>query len=113
MVFLFSAETGRIAPRAVAKSLDKMKRTLVAALKLPRASMPHATTISRILGYAKECEPTRRVEMAQPIYDVRLSNRAGRVVEWIYSGYTRLITWLVCADLTMAATTCVCFSPSR
>jgi predicted transposase YbfD/YdcC len=51
---------GEDGPRGIADWLKHRAESLVAALKLPRESMPHATTISRILGYAVEVEELER-----------------------------------------------------
>jgi predicted transposase YbfD/YdcC len=52
---------GEDGPRGIADWLKHRLELLVSALKLPRASMPHATTISRILGQAVEVEELERV----------------------------------------------------
>ena len=52
---------GEDGARGIADWLKHRVEMLVSALKLPRASMPHATTISRILGQAVEVEELERV----------------------------------------------------
>src|SRR5262245_41032194 len=47
---------GEDGPRGISEWLKHRAQQLIAALKLPRASMPHPVTISRILGKAVEVE---------------------------------------------------------
>lgn len=47
---------GEDGPRGIADWLKHRAKTLVSALKLPREAMPHATTVSRILGRAVQVE---------------------------------------------------------
>jgi predicted transposase YbfD/YdcC len=52
---------GEDGPRGIADWLKQRAKPLVSALKLPREAMPHATTISRILGRAVQAEELEQV----------------------------------------------------
>ena len=52
---------GEDEPRGIADWLKHRRELLVNALNLPRSSMPHAITISRILGQAVEPEELEQV----------------------------------------------------
>lgn len=58
---------GEDEPRGIAKWLKHRAKQLVEALELPRTSMPHETTISRILG--KAIEPAEVEKVIQHYFD--------------------------------------------